>query len=54
MIFPSATWIERQAVANRELVWSMRRDLDKGEAEAVMLAVLRRKQEGAMNFASSL
>lgn len=35
----SATWIERQAVANRDLVWSMHRDLDKGEAEAVALAV---------------
>jgi predicted nucleic acid-binding protein len=35
----SATWIERQAVANRDLVRALRRDLDKGEAEAVALAV---------------
>lgn len=35
----SATWIERQAVANRDLVRALRQDVDKGEAEAVALAV---------------
>jgi predicted nucleic acid-binding protein len=35
----SATWIERQAVANRDLVRALRQDLDKGEAEAVALTV---------------
>jgi predicted nucleic acid-binding protein len=35
----SATWIERQAVANRDLVRALRQDVDKGEAKAVALAV---------------
>lgn len=37
MMFPSATWIERQAVANRDLVRALRKDLDKGEAGTVVL-----------------
>lgn len=34
-----ATWIERMTVSNRQLVHSLRQDLDAGEAEAIALAV---------------
>lgn len=34
-----AAWIERASVANRQLVHSLRQDLDAGEAEAIALAV---------------
>jgi len=33
------TWIERAAVSNRQLVHSLRQELDPGESEAVALAV---------------
>ena len=35
----TAAWIDLQAVANRNLVWALRRDLDAGEAEAIALAI---------------
>lgn len=34
-----AAWIKRMAVSNRQLVYSLRQDLDPGEAEAIALAV---------------
>ena len=34
-----ASWIETQAVSNRDLVRAIRQDLDAGEAEAIALAV---------------
>lgn len=34
-----AAWIERMTVSNRQLVHSLRQDLDPGEAEAIALAV---------------
>ena len=35
----NATWIERRAVQNRQLVIALFQDLDLGEAEAIALAV---------------
>ena len=35
----NASWIETQAVSNRDLVRALRQDLDGGEAEAIALAV---------------
>jgi len=35
----AATWIKRQAVANRSLVHALRQELDAGEAEAIILAL---------------
>ena len=34
-----ADWIERQAVLNQALVTALRRDLDRGEAETIALAL---------------
>lgn len=34
-----ARWIERHTVQNRSLVTALRRDLDRGEAESIALAV---------------
>lgn len=34
-----AAWIERHAVQNRPLVTALRRDLDRGEAETIALAL---------------
>lgn len=35
----AATWIKRQAVANRSLAHALRQELDAGEAEAIILAL---------------
>jgi uncharacterized protein len=35
----TATWIQRQAVTNRLLTRTLQRDLDVGEAEAIVLAL---------------
>jgi predicted nucleic acid-binding protein len=35
----SATWVERQAVANHPLVLALRQQLDAGEAEAIVLTL---------------
>jgi predicted nucleic acid-binding protein len=35
----AAAWIERRAVANRELVRALQQELDAGEAEAIALAL---------------
>ena len=35
----NASWVERRAVGNQELVVAFERDLDRGEAEAIALAV---------------
>ncbi len=35
----AASWIERHKVANHPLVQTLRRDLDRGEAETIALAV---------------
>ncbi len=35
----TAAWVDRQAVANRDLVRALRRNLDAGEAEAIALAI---------------
>lgn len=34
-----ATWIEQRAVQNQQLVLSLQKDLDRGEAEAIALAL---------------
>lgn len=35
----AAKWIERRAVRNQPLVTALRRDLDRGEAESIVLAL---------------